>query len=195
MFHSGWQQPRPLSILNLCRILKEAELPSLPHQTDHSPALFSALPHGFPCKAGSPHSLKAKPLCLPLSLLISPPSYQTPGEQCCRCPGACRSPGLVLEGREQCGTPSGSEQVAFLHLLCRRCHQAPVSLSDVCGNDGPYMTSSSFTVPKPTGFTSFPVPATFPLDMHIPSRCLIHSPELIWSQDRSVVETQWLENP
>lgn len=34
----------------------------------------------------------------------------------------------------------GSEHVAFLHLGCRMCIQAPVSLSDV--HDGPYMTLS-----------------------------------------------------
>lgn len=73
MFHSGWQQPRPLSILNLCRILKEAELPSLPHQTDHSPALFSALPHGFLARP-APHTV-----------LKQSPYF-------CRCPSSFRHP-------------------------------------------------------------------------------------------------------
>lgn len=192
MSHSGWRQPQPLSILNLCCLLKEEELPSLPHPTDHNPALFSALPHGFPCKAGSPHSLKAKSLFLPLSLPILPPSYQTPGSCAAEAQAGAGGQGTVRG-------PPGSERVAFLHFLCKTCIQAPVSLSGVCGNDGPYMTSSSFTVLKPTGFTSLSCACDFlppppPPHMHNPSRCLIHSPELVWSQDRSVVETQWLEN-
>lgn len=135
------------SILNLCCILKGEELPSVPHQTGHNPALFSALPHGVPCKAGSPHSLKAKSLFLPLSLPILPPSYQTPGSCAAEAQAGAGGQGTVRG-------PPGSERVAFLHFLCKTCIQVPVSLSGVCGNDGPYMTSSSFTVLKPTGFTS-----------------------------------------
>lgn len=32
-------------------------------------------------------------------------------------------------------------------------------------------------------------------DMHIPSRCLSAAPEWVWSRDRNVIDTQWLETP
>lgn len=106
-------------------------------------------------------SLKAKPLFLPLSLPIPPSFHQTPGELCCRRPGACRSPGLVLEGREQCGAPGpsrlGSEHVALLHLLCRMYIQASVSLT--CLRQRRPLHDIVFSVAEPTGFTYCPVPA------------------------------------
>lgn len=91
----------------------------------------------------------------------------------------------------------GSECVAFLHLACRMCIPAPLSLSDVRGSDlarGDIIPSRG---PRAHGFSRLcPVPAsTSPTDMHTLSRCLVHTPELVWAQDRNVGETQWLQNP